>query len=124
MDTIRIGNSIDITWKIYDRNGKRYWLDDKTLELWLLSGPYKNEIESFVVQDHYDISIYIDSEQLSRLGVYKLILRVKGESEVSDYASYDLTQMFQIVSTSYTEPGKIILDGGVRLEFTNIQTEL
>ena len=120
MNTIRIGNDINVTWKIFSRNGMKFSLEEKELQLWLVSGPYKHALDSFHVQWINEVAFSIDATELTRYGVYKLILRIREPEAIADDAAYDLTEMFQIVSKSYTDPVTDAVDGAVDLVFTSI----
>lgn len=112
MKTIRIGNDIDVLWKIYSRDGSQFPLEGKTTTLWLLSGPLKKQITEYSVST-YTLSFTIDKDDLMRLGVYKLLLTVKDENAETDEGAFDITEVFQIVSRSYPDTENNILDGNV-----------
>lgn len=120
MDTIRIGNDINVVWKVFSRNGLQYSLEDKTLAVWLLSGPYKSQITAFQVENTNEVTFSLDATALTRRGVYKLLLRIKDPVAVADDAAFDLTQTFQIVSQSYPDPTSEPVDGAVDLTFQSI----
>lgn len=120
MDTIRIGNDINILWKVFSRNGYQYALDDKDIELWLVSGPYKSQISTFQVDRINEISFSIDAASLSRYGIYKIVMRITDKEAIADDATMDLVQVFQIVSKSYPNPTAGAIDGAVDLEFQSI----
>jgi len=117
MKTIRIGNDINVTWKVFSRNGMKYSLEEKELHLWLISGPYKSEITSFVVSFINEVSFNIDQSVLTRYGTYKVVLQIKDPASIADDSTYDLTEVFQIVSQTY--PGEA-LDGAVDLVFESV----
>lgn len=113
MTTIRIGNDIDVLWKIYSRNGEKYFLDDSpSIKLWLLSGPFKKEITDFDIVNRNMVSFTIDADDITRLGIYKLELSILDVEAVTEDATIDVTEVFQIVSKVYQDTNDNILDGG------------
>lgn len=112
MTTIRIGNDIDVVWKIFSRNGVKFSLEGKTLRLWLLSGPFKKEITDFEIALRNELHFSIDADDLHRVGIYKLLLSVMDDQAVTEDASIDITQVFQLVSKTYSQATTTILDGG------------
>lgn len=111
MTTIRIGNDIDVVWRIFSRNGVKFSLEGKTLRLWLLSGPFKKEITDFEITLRNEIHFSIDADDLHRVGVYKLLLSIMDDQAVTEDASIDITQVFQLVSKTYYQASTTILDG-------------
>lgn len=118
MKTIRIGNDINVTWKFLSRNGMPYSLEDKEIELWLTSGAHKMRVTSYEVESENEISFSIESVDLKRYGVYKLTLRIFDNVNTTEDSAFDLVQMFQIVSASYSDSS--VLDGAVDLEFKSV----
>lgn len=115
MNTIRIGNDINVTWKVFTRDGYKYPLDDKILRVWLMSSPFKKEILNFSLKNRNELSFTIDAKEITRYGVYRLLLIVKdADSELVD-ASFDADYVFQIVSRYYPNFDGDILDGTVDL---------
>lgn len=115
MVTIRIGNDINVYWKVFSRDGNKYPLDDKILRIWLLSGPYKKEIVEFSLQNRNELVFTIDAAEITRYGVYRLLLVIKDEeTELAD-TSFDLDYVFQIVSRYYPNTTGDILDGSVTI---------
>lgn len=120
METIRIGNDINVTWKTFNRSGTGYSLEDKTLELWLISGPFKTMIKAYSFTESNAVSFTVDAGSITRYGIYKLLMRIyDGAGSMADSA-YDLVQVFQIVSQSYPQKGSSVVNGAVDLEFTSV----
>lgn len=114
METIRIGNDIDVAWKIFSRNGLPFPLQGMVTRLYLLSGPYRKEITDYKVTD-YGVSFTVKSDSITRYGVYKLLLSIiDKESGVAD-ASFDVVAVFQIVHSVYDNANDTVLDGDVHI---------
>lgn len=111
MTTIRIGNDIDVVWRIFSRNGVKFSLEGRTLRLWLLSGPFKKEITDFEIVLRNELHFSVDADDLHRVGVYKLLLSVMDDQAETEDASIDLTHVFQLVSKTYSQSSCTILDG-------------
>lgn len=111
MTTIRIGNDIDVVWRIFSRNGVKFSLEGRTLRLWLLSGPFKKEITDFEIVLRNELHFSVDADDLHRVGVYKLLLSVMDDQAETEDASIDLTHVFQLVSKTYSQSSGTILDG-------------
>ena len=119
MVIVRIGNNIHVLWKIFTNIGTPYRLHDKIQRLWLTSAALEKEIATYEIQDKNMLTFTIDADELKRYGTYKVVLRVREtESETQDSA-YDLTQVFQVVSSSYPDVTNGI-DGEVEVEFTSV----
>ena len=117
MQTIRIGNDIEVLWKIFSRNGSRYMLDEcQFVKLWLVSGPFKKEIKHFNIINRNEVFFTIESNSLRRLGVYKLVLSILDANAETEDATIDVTEVFQIVSKVYPDTNNNILDGNVILK--------
>lgn len=119
MTIVRIGNNIHVLWKIYNNNGSKYALSGKVRRLWLSSAALEKEIETYAFQNRNELTFMVDAGDLTRYGAYKLVLQIReSESETED-ATYDLSQVFQIVSSSY--PDAIgALTGEVDVEFESV----
>ena len=115
MTTIRIGNDINVTWKIFSRNGMKFSLDGVNLHLWLLSGPFKKEYTDFTVALRNEISFVIDAKDITRYGVYKLLLIITDKETETEDASFEVSEVFQIVSKYYSSSNNPVLDGDVTL---------
>lgn len=115
MKSIRIGNDINVNWKVFTRDGNKYPLDDKILRIWLLSGPYKKEITEFSLAHRNELSFTIDAKEITRYGVYKLLLVAKDEDTGLEDASFDVDYVFQIVSKYYVSTNEEVLDGDVSI---------
>ena len=111
MNTVRIGNDINVVWKIFSRNGMKFSLEGRIIRLWLISGPFKKEIDDFTIQLRNEIHFFIDADDLHRLGVYKILLSILDEQAETEDASFDITEVFQLVSKAYASTDNPILDG-------------
>ena len=119
MENIRIGNSVHVSWRLYNNNGSQYALSGKIRRLWIISAALEKEITSYGIQGRNEIIFSIPADDLIRYGTYKIRLTIReSESETED-ATYDLTQIFQVVSQSYPNASNAI--GGVAdLSFTSV----
>lgn len=111
MNIIRIGNDINVIWRLFSRNGMKFSLEGKILKLWLISGPFKKEITDFEIQLRNEIHFFIDADDLHRLGVYKILLSILDDQAVTEDASIDISAAFQLVSKTYIQSSSPILDG-------------
>lgn len=111
MYIIRIGNDINVIWRLFSRNGMKFSLEGKILKLWLISGPFKKEITDFEIQLRNEIHFFIDADDLHRLGVYKILLSILDDQAVTEDASIDISAAFQLVSKTYIQSSSPILDG-------------
>ena len=119
MVNVRIGNNIHVIWKIYNNNGSKYSLSGKIQRLWLSSAALESEIETYEIQNRNELSFTVLAGDLTRFGTYKLVLELQeSESETED-AVYDLTQVFQVVTSSYPDAMGAIA-GEVETEFTSV----
>lgn len=119
MENIRIGNSVHVSWRLYNNNGSQYALSGKIRRLWIISAALEKEITSYGIQGRNEIVFSVPADDLIRYGTYKIRLTIReSESETED-ATYDLTQIFQVVSQSYPNASNAI--GGVAdLSFTSV----
>lgn len=123
MTIVRIGNNIHVLWKIFDNTGTKYPLSGRIMRLFLKSAALEKEIETFVIQHRNELTFMVAAGDLTRYGTYKLVLKIReSESETED-ASYNLTQVFQIVSSSYPDAMNVI-DGEVEVQFTSVLNNL
>jgi len=119
MVIVRIGNNIHVLWKIFNNNGSKYALSGKVRNLWLTSAGLEKEIETYGFQNRNELVFMIDADDLTRYGTYKLVLRIReSESETED-ATYDLSQIFQVVTSTYPDAMNAI-DGEVDVDFTSV----
>lgn len=96
MKTIRIGNDIHIEWKIYSRDGSPLPLGRMTIRLFLLSGPLRKQITDFSISGNV-VLIAIEAKDITRFGIYRLVLSVIDSESQSPDATFDATTLFQIV---------------------------
>ena len=119
MDNIRIGNSVHVTWRIWNNNGSKYALTGRVQRLWLSSAGLEVGIETYETWNRNELTFTVDKDQLTRYGTYKLILQLReSESEMED-ASYELTQVFQVVSQSYPD-ANMAIGGTVEVAFASV----
>lgn len=119
MIIVRIGNNIHVLWKLYTNTGTPYRLSGKIERLWISSAALEKEIATYEIQNTNELTFTIFADELTRYGTYKLVLKVReSESETEDSA-YDVTQIFQVVSSSYPDAMNAI-DGEVEVEFTSV----
>lgn len=119
MVIVRIGNNIHVLWKLYTNTGTPYRLSGKIERLWISSAALEKEITTYELQHRNELTFTIFADELTRYGTYKLVLKVReSESETEDSA-YDVTQIFQVVSSSYPDAMNAI-DGEVEVEFTSV----
>lgn len=119
MIIVRIGNNIHVLWKLYTNTGTPYRLSGKIERLWISSAALEKEITTYELQHRNELTFTIFADELTRYGTYKLVLKVReSESETEDSA-YDVTQIFQVVSSSYPDAMNAI-DGEVEVEFTSV----
>lgn len=119
MTIVRIGNNIHVLWKIYNNTGSKYSLSGKVRKLWLSSAALEKEIDTYQIQYRNELVFTIDAGDLTRYGTYKLVLQLSESDSQTEDATYDLTQVFQVVSSSYPDAMNAI-DGEVEVEFTSI----
>jgi len=123
MTIVRIGNNIHVLWKIFDHTGTKYPLSGRVQMLFLKSAALEKEIETYAIQDRNELTFMVGADDLTRYGTYKLVLKIReSESETQD-ATYDLTQVFQIVSASYPNAVNAI-EGEADVEFTSVLNNL
>ena len=115
MTLIRVGNDIHVSWSIFSRNGAAYLIDGNLVRISLISGPFKKAITNFSTVGNI-ISFTIPSEDIYRLGIYKMVLSIIRESTETDEATFDFQELFQIVSATYTSVQSRVLDGNVLVE--------
>lgn len=120
MDIIRSGNDINVTWEVFGRNGLKYSLVGKVYRLWLVNGGQKKEIESYSVQSRNQVVFVVDDADLHTLGSYKLILQIREPGSVVEDATYDLTHVFQVVSSSYPMEANKSLNGKCDIKVSSI----
>jgi len=116
MTTIRIGNDIFVVWKVFSRNGMRFSLENQNIRIWLSSGPFKMEITDFTTSIRGEVAFKIDADSITRYGIYKLELSIFDEDAETADATFDVTHIFQIVSTNYADTNNPALDGEVEIE--------
>lgn len=119
MIIVRIGNNIHVIWKVFNNNGSKYQLSGNVQRLWLSSAGLEKEIETFEFQYRNELTFTVDAGELTRYGTYKLILRISESVSETEDATYDLAQVFQVVSSSYPDAMNAI-DGEVEVEFTSV----
>ena len=119
MIIVRIGNNIHVLWKIYNNTGSKYSLSGKVRRLWLSSAALEKEIETYQIQYRNELVFTIDAGDLTRYGTYKLVLQLSESDSQTEDATYDLTQLFQIVARTYPGACKE-LDGEVDVMFTSV----
>lgn len=112
MKIIRIGNDITVSWKIYTREGE-IPMQGKSIHLWLVSSPYKREIANYSI-DGNAIGFTIDASAITKLGVYKLTLKILDSHASSLDFSYDLNYVFQIVTSTYG--GDVSSDNNIAID--------
>ena len=115
MTLIRIGNDINVSWSIFSRNGDAYIINGSKVRLQVVSGPFKKIITDFVTIGN-KINFTFRSVDIHRLGIYKMILSITGDSSETEEATFDFQEIFQIVSATYTNTQNNILDGDVLVE--------
>lgn len=112
MTTIRIGNDIHVRWSIFSRNGAPYVLDGAVIRLWLLSGPFRKRITDYSISENV-VSFLVDAKDLHRYGIYKLVLSLTDSASQTEDTAFDFTEVFQIVSKTYSGSTDAVLDGDV-----------
>lgn len=123
MNKVRIGNNVNVRWKVYNSNGSLYPIIGKIVGLYVSSASLEKVIDTYEIESRNELSFSLLAGELTRYGTYKLVLRLReGDSETED-ATYDLVQIFQIVSKSYPERPNI-LDGEVNIEFSSVLNNL
>ena len=120
MKTIRIGNDIDVVWKVFSRNGMKFSLEGQIIKLWLISGPFKKEITEYEIQFRNELKFFIDADDLHRVGVYKLQLSILDEQAETEDATFDSTEVFQIVSKVYPDTKNNVQDGNVVITVASV----
>ena len=118
MELIRHGNDINVTWSIFGRNESPYSISGKVYGLWLINGSGKKQITSFSVQARNQLVFLIDNLDLNRLGSFKLELQLREPG--AQGATYDLTQVFQIVSETYPRPTATSINGVCDIAFRSV----
>ena len=113
MISIRTGNDVNVGWRIFSRNGLPFSLEGQIIRLWLVSGPLKKEITDFEVLLRNEVKFFIDAGELSRYGIYKIVLSILDEQAETKDATFDIATVFQIVSKTYAETHDGVLDGAV-----------
>ncbi len=116
MTTIRIGNDIFVVWKVFSRNGMPFSLENQNIRIWLTSGPFKMEITDFSTSIRGEVAFKIDASSITRLGIYKLELCILDKDAKTADATFDVTHIFQIVSTNYADTNNPALDDNVEIE--------
>lgn len=119
MTIVRIGNNIHVLWKIYNNTGSKYSLSGKVRKLWLSSAALEKEIDTYQIQYRNELVFTIDAGDLTRYGTYKLVLQLSESDSQTEDATYDLTQLFQIVARTYPGACKE-LDGEVDVQVTSV----
>lgn len=123
MYIIRIGNNVHVTWKIYNENGSPVQLLGKIRSLHVSSASLEKEITTYEIQYRNEITFTLLADELLRYGTYKLVLKLQENDSATEDATYDLTQLFQIVARNY--PCKeVILEGEVDIVFKSIVNNL
>lgn len=123
MTIVRIGNNIHVLWKFYNNNGSKYQLSGRVRKLFLKSAALEKEIETYAIQYRNELTFMVDAHDLTRYGTYKLVLKVRESESLTEDATYDLTQVFQVVSSSY--PGITnAIDGEVDVQFTSVLNDV
>lgn len=120
MTTIRIGNDIFVVWKVFSRNGVRFSLENQNIRIWLSSGPFKMEITDFTTSIRGEVAFKIDADSITRYGIYKLEMIIYDQDAETADATFDVTNLFQIVSTNYEDTNNPVLDGSVEIEACSI----
>ena len=101
MYIIRIGNNVHVTWKIYNENGSPVQLLGKIRSLHVSSASLEKEITTYEIQYRNEITFTLLADELLRYGTYKLVLKLQENDSATEDATYDLTQLFQIVARNY-----------------------
>ena len=123
MVNVRIGNNIHVLWKFYNNNGSKYQLSGRVRKLFLKSAALEKEIETYAIQYRNELTFMVDAHDLTRYGTYKLVLKVRESESLTEDATYDLTQVFQVVSSSY--PGITnAIAGEVDVQFTSVLNDV
>lgn len=112
MTTIRIGNDVHVRWSVFSRNGAPYILDGATIRLWLLSGPFRKRITDFSISENV-VYFLVDAKDIHRYGIYKLVLSLTDSASQTEDTAFDFTEVFQIVSKTYSGSTDAVLDGDV-----------
>ena len=123
MTIVRIGNNIHVLWKIYNNNGSKYALSGKVRKIFLRSAGLEKEIETYGIQYRNELTFMVAAHDLTRYGTYKLVLKVRESESQTEDATYDLTQVFQIVSKSYPNACEAI-DGEVDVVFSSVLNDV
>lgn len=112
---IRIGNDINVVINISAKNDENYNLYRKRIRIWLVSGPYRIEIWNYKINLPRQIQFVIDRATIYRYGIYKFELYIKNPVTDVDEETFDIPNVFQIVSQNYIggESGNINLEFGV-----------
>lgn len=116
MTTIRIGNDIFVVWKVFSRNGMPFSLENQNIRIWLTSGPFKMEITDFTTSIRGEVAFKIDADSITRYGIYKLEMSLLDKDAETADATFDVTHIFQIVSTNYADTNNPALDDNVEIE--------
>ena len=123
MTIVRIGNNIHVLWKIFDHTGTKYPLFGRIQMLFLKSAALEKEIETYVIQNRNELTFMVGADDLTRYGTYKLVLKIRESDSETQDATYDLTQVFQIVNASYPNAVNAI-EGEADVEFTSVLNNL
>lgn len=119
MENIRIGNSVHVSWRLYNNNGSQYVLSGKVRRLWIISAALEKEISSYGIQGRNELVFSIPADDLIRYGTYKIRLTIRESESGTEDATYELTQVFQVVSKSYPNASGAV-SGVVELPFTTV----
>lgn len=123
MKTIRIGNNVHVTWKVFNGNGSPFQLIGKVKKLYVSSASLEKEITTYEIQYRNEVAFTLYADDLRRFGTYKLVLTLQENESTAEDATYDLTQVFQIVSHSYPGWHKP-LTGEVDVTFESVLNNL
>ena len=119
MDNIRIGNSVHVTWRIWNNAGTKYALTGRVRRLWLASAGLEVNIGTYETWNRNELTFTVDAADLTRYGTYKLVLQLRESDSQMEDASYELTQVFQVVSQSYPDANNSV-NGTVEVEFASV----
>ena len=111
---IRIGSDVTIVMKVTSENPDDFTLRLKSILITLVCVPYKKEIRKYRIFYPDSIEFTIDQRFLYRYGVYGFTLYIKEETGPNDEMTFDVPNVFQIVTKNYpgAAEGHVTLDVG------------
>ena len=114
---IRIGSDVTIVMKVTADDPESFTLQGKEIRIVLVCGSYKKEIRDMRFFYPDSIEFTIDQRFLYRYGIYGFVLYVKTPTGQTDEMSFDVPNVFQIVTKNYpgAEEGHVTLNIGASI---------